>query len=61
MADLEKRDALQMYRLEQLEKKQDLHNEVITRTYQLEEKTALLEAEDKRHNERLKALEAKSA
>ncbi len=57
MQELKARDELQLYRIEQLEKKQDLHNEVITRTFHLEEKVSLLEAEDKRHNERLKALE----
>lgn len=50
--------ALVEYRLEQLEKKVDLHNSVIERTYKLEEQVALLESEDKRQNERLKTLEA---
>lgn len=33
------------YRIEELEKKQDKHNQVITRTYELEKKSALHEEE----------------
>lgn len=51
--------ALMEYRLEQLEKKVDKHNQVIERTYKLEEKTELQEAELERHKERLRILEAK--
>ena len=51
--------ALLGYRLEQLEKKVDKHNQVIERTYKLEEDVAVLKTEDKRQNERLKELEAK--
>lgn len=47
------------YRLSELEKKVDKHNNVIERTYKLEERTELQEAEIKRHNERLKILEHK--
>lgn len=47
------------YRLSELEKKVDKHNNVIERTYKLEERTELQEAEIKRHNERLKMLEHK--
>lgn len=50
--------ALMEYRIEQLEKKVDVHNSVIDRTYRLEERTELQEAELKRQNERLKILEA---
>lgn len=49
--------ALMEYRLELLEKKVDLHNQVIDRTYKLEERTELQEAELHRQNERLKILE----
>ena len=49
--------ALVEYRLAELEKKVDKHNNVIERTYRLEEQTALLEAEDKRINKRLEILE----
>lgn len=38
-----KNQALIAYRLEQLEKKVNLHNQVIERTYQLEKETSLLE------------------
>lgn len=51
--------ALMEYRIEQLEKKVDVHNSVIDRTYRLEERTELQEAELKRQNERLKILEAR--
>ena len=49
--------ALVEYRLEQLEKKVDVHNKVIERTYRLEEQVALIEAEEKRQNKRIDALE----
>lgn len=45
------------YRLSELEKKVDKHNNVVERTYKLEERTELQEAELKRHNERLRSLE----
>lgn len=54
-----KTTALIDYRLKQLEDKVNKHNQVIERTYQLEQDVSLLQAEDKRHNERLKVLEAK--
>lgn len=38
-----KSTTLIMYRLGELEKKQDKHNNLIERTYRLEERTALLE------------------
>ena len=41
----------------ELKTEQQKHNKVIERTYHLEEKTALHDAELKRQNERLKALE----
>ena len=47
------------YRLDQIEKKQDKHNQLIERTYHLEERTELQEAELHRHNERLKILEGR--
>lgn len=59
-------DAVQTERIEQLRKdlsrietKQDKHNEVIERTFRLEDRANLTDAELKRHNERLKALEQK--
>lgn len=52
--------ALMEYRIEQLEKKVDIHNSVIDRTYKLEERTELQEAELKRQNKRLEIMEAKA-
>lgn len=40
-----KQTVLMTYRLEQLEKKVDKHNQVIERTYELEKKTAVIETE----------------
>ncbi len=56
-----KSSALIAYRLEQLEKKVSKHNNVIERTYRLEEQTALQEAELKRVNHRLEDLEKRGA
>lgn len=54
-----KSTALIAYRLEQLEKKQDKHNQLIERTYVLEEKTGLLEERVKVANHRIDDLERK--
>ena len=40
-----------------LEQKQDKHNEVINRTYELEKRADLQEAEIERHKQRIKELE----
>ena len=40
-----KQTALMAYRLEQLEKKVDKHNQVIERTYKLEERASVIETE----------------
>ena len=53
--------ALMEYRLEQLEKKVDKHNNLVERMYAVEERTELQEAEIKRHKERLRALEEAGA
>lgn len=45
------------YRLEQLEKKQDKHNQVIERVYRLEERDAVLEEDIKVANHRINDLE----
>jgi hypothetical protein len=45
------------YRLEQLEKKVDLHNNMIERTYELEKKTDLMEEQVKVANHRIDDLE----
>ena len=47
------------YRLSELEKKVDKHNSTIERTFKLEERTELQEAEINRHKERIKILEQK--
>lgn len=51
--------ALMEYRLSQLEKKVDLHNNVIERTYRLEEFTTLQEEKIKVANHRIEDLEHK--
>ena len=45
------------YRLEQLEKKVQAHNNLIDRTYKLEEAASLLQAEDRRLSKRVEVLE----
>lgn len=52
-----KSSALIAYRLEQLEKKVETHNNLIERTYKLEEQTALQEEKIKVVNHRLDDLE----
>lgn len=48
---------LTIYRIEQLEKKVDKHNELIERTYRLEESFSLLYEKIKTANHRIKKLE----
>ena len=48
---------LTQYRLEQLEKKVDAHNNLIARTYKLEERTELQEEKIKVANHRIEDLE----
>lgn len=52
-----KSTALIAYRLEQLEEKVNKHNQVIERTYQLEEQEAILEERMKVANHRIDDLE----
>lgn len=52
-----KSHALVAYRLEQLEKKVDKHNQVVERTYALEEKAALVDEKIKVANHRIDDLE----
>lgn len=52
-----KNAALIAYRLEQLEKKVNLHNQVVERTYKLEERTELQEEKIKVVNHRIDDLE----
>lgn len=49
---------LTQYRLEQLEKKVDAHNNLIARTYKLEERTELQEEKIKVANHRIEDLES---
>lgn len=46
-----------MYRIEQLEKKQDVHNQVIERVYQLEKVTEVLDERQRTANHRIADLE----
>lgn len=46
-----------MYRIEQLEKKQDIHNHVIERVYELEKVTEVIEERQKVANNRIADLE----
>ena len=52
---------LTSYRLEQLEKKVEVHNKVIDRVYKLEERTELQEEKIKVANHRIEDLEKKTA
>ena len=47
------------YRLEQLEHKMDVHNNLIERTYELERRADVIEEKQKVANHRLNALEGK--
>lgn len=51
---------LTQYRLEQLEKKVEIHNQVIDRVYKLEERTELQEEKIKVANHRIEDLEKRS-
>ena len=53
--------ALMEYRLQQLEKKVETHNNIVERTYKLEEQTALQEEKLKVTNHRIDDLERKGA
>ena len=57
LAELEKGNALQAFRLEQLEKKVDKHNKVVERTYLLEEAEAVMKEQIKVANHRIEDLE----
>nr|WP_325212445.1 hypothetical protein [uncultured Oscillibacter sp.] len=51
---------LTQYRLEQLEKKVEVHNQVIDRVYKLEERTELQEEKIKVANHRIEDLERRA-
>lgn len=59
LAEMDKRDALQAQRIEQLEKKMDKHNQLIERTYALEKTTAVIQNDMKVANHRIDDLEKK--
>ena len=59
LAEMDKRDALQAQRIEQLEKKMDKHNNLIERIYLLERDTAVIKNEIKVVNHRIGDLENK--
>lgn len=61
LSELEKRDELQMYRIEQLEKKVDKHNNLVERTYQLERVADVHEEKLRVANHRIDDLEDKTA
>ena len=56
-----KAQALMEYRLEELEKKVDKHNNLVERTYRLEEQGAVLEEKIKVANHRIDDLEERNA
>ena len=55
--EMDKRDALQAQRIEQLEKKMDKHNRLIERTYSVEKKLELLEKDVRAVDHRIDNLE----
>lgn len=57
LSELDKRDALQAYRIEQLEKKVDKHNHVVERMYHLEEQFSIHDEKIKVANHRIDDLE----
>lgn len=59
VSELDKHNSLQLYRIEQLEKKVDKHNNVIERTYELEKKADLFDEKMKVANHRIDDLEEK--
>lgn len=59
LGELDKRDALQAQRIEQLEKKMDKHNNLIERTFALETATAVIQNDIKVANRRIDDLEKK--
>ena len=59
LAEMDKRDALQAQRIDQLEKKMDKHNNLIERTYLLEKDAAVFRNDLKVANHRIDDLEKK--
>jgi predicted nuclease with TOPRIM domain len=59
LSEMDKRDALQAQRIEQLEKKMDKHNQLIERVYRLEQHNVLIDEQIKVANHRIDDLEKK--
>lgn len=59
LSEMDKKDALQAQRIEQLEKKMDKHNQLIERTYAVEKRIELIEKDIKVANHRIEDLEKK--
>lgn len=59
--ELEKRDELQAYRIEQLEKKQDKHNALVERMFNVEKRVDVLDEKTRVANHRIEDLERKGA
>lgn len=59
LAELERHDEMNAYRIEQLEKKVDKHNGIIERTYRLEEEARVIDEKIKVANHRIDDLERK--
>lgn len=57
LAEMDKRDALQAQRIDQLEKKMDKHNQLIERVYRLEQHSVLTDEQIKVANHRIDDLE----
>lgn len=57
ISELEKHYELQAYRIEQLEKKVDEHNNIVERTYELEKRTDVQEEKIRVANHRIEDLE----
>lgn len=57
LSELDKRDALQAYRIEQLESKVDKHNHLVERMYHIEEQVSLHDEKIKVANHRIEDLE----
>lgn len=59
LSEMDKRDALQAQKIEQLEKKMDKHNQLIERVYRLEQHNVLVDEQIKVANHRIDDLERK--
>ena len=60
ITQLDKHNAMQVYRIEQLEKKVEKHNGVIDRTYKLEKDESVIQEKIKVINHRIEDLESEN-